>query len=95
MKLGKLLGILFALLLMAGLLSAGQTIMAEELPKLQNVSISANGVLNWDPFEGATEYSWLISTGGGLTTSTSVDLRGWLENHDEESGTYTVTLYAL
>ena len=63
-----------------------------EYKDIQNVKIE-NGVLSWDPFEGAARY-WLIMGGAWEPTGTSVDLNELLAQGGFESGTYSIDLVA-
>ena len=63
-----------------------------EYKDIQNVKIE-NGVLSWDPFEGASRY-WLIMGGAWEPEGTSADLDKLLADGGFESGTYSFDLVA-
>ncbi len=86
------LSVLFAVLLVAGLLPVTAAKAEEEL---KNVSISPEGILSWDAFPGAENYMLEIGSGGGYADGTSVNLNANCENYGFASGTYEVRLYAI
>ena len=93
-KITRLLSILLALVMMAGLLP-GQVAYADGEPPLQNVQLSAEGVLTWDAFSGAGCYFWSVGTYEGTTEETTFNIKGILDSNKGGSGTYTVKLYAM
>ncbi len=90
--------VLFALLTALLCLAAGAgspAFGAEERRDIQNVQLSADGKLTWDPYEGATQY-WItfepqaaFNPGG-----TSADLYQRALDYDFLSGTHSFTLVA-
>ena len=64
-------------------------------PSMQNVSISADGILSWDAVPGAAKYRVSVGSGGGSVTGTSDDLNNLCAGIGYDTGDYTVRLYAI
>ncbi|MCR4688097.1 MAG: hypothetical protein K5745_00950 [Saccharofermentans sp.] len=64
------------------------------LGELTNVKISEDGILSWDAFPGATQYSWVLGTYGGYVSDTQIDLSAICEEHGLVAGDYSVSLTA-
>lgn len=80
---------------------------AADLPELQNVRLSADGVLTCDAFN-STETSKVIyyfsisrkapsvgATGGGHNSTTTINIKDYIDSHGWGEGVYEVTLVAL
>ncbi len=63
-----------------------------ERKDIQNVKLE-NGILSWDPYEGADRY-WLIMGGAWEPEGTSADLNFLLISGDYGSGVYSIDLVA-
>ena len=92
-KTTKLLSILLAFVMVAGLLPLGQ--VAYAAGDLQNVILSPEGILTWDDFSGAGCYFWSVGSFEGTTTATTFNVKGLLDSGKHGSGTYSVRLYAM
>ena len=79
------------------LFCAGISITAfAEQEEIQNVSLSEDGVLTWDPYEGATRY-WIIlgsSASAFQPEGTSANLYEKALENNLPSGTYSFSLVA-
>ena len=64
-----------------------------EFKDIQNVKIE-NGVLSWDPFEGAERYWLRLGDGAWEPDGTSINLDMLLADSEVESGTYNYDLVA-
>ena len=58
-----------------------------ELDSLKNVSVN-NGVVTWDAFPGAAEYSYSYGNGGGYLDEPSLDLELKAKSFHWETGNY-------
>lgn len=65
---------------------------ADDLPDLGNMQVSADGVVTWDPCEGAVSY-WVYDYYERIYT-TSFDLKAKLLSEEAESGDYTLKVSA-
>ncbi len=88
----KIISLLLALVLVLSLLP---TVAFAEMPSMQNVSISASGILSWDAVPGAAKYAVRVGKGGGDVTETSDDLNSRCAGLGFDTGDYTVNLYAM
>ncbi len=91
----KLACLILALLLVLGLIPQ-TAFAAEDLPPLSGLQVSEDGIVSWDPFEGAVTY-FVYATNGMdnyRISETSHNLKAALEEIDAESGDYTVTISA-
>ena len=65
-----------------------------ELDSLENVSVN-NGVVTWDAFPGAAEYSYSYGHGGGYLKEPSLDLELNAKSYHFETGNYNYSIYAV
>ena len=65
-----------------------------ELDSLKNVSVN-NGVVTWDAFPGAAEYSYSYGNGGGYLDEPSLDLELKAKSFHWETGNYNYSIYAV
>ena len=90
-----IISLVIVLMMVLNLVPFGAISKVYALSDLQNVTISQEGVMSWDAFEGAGTYNYSIYTGGGYEDTTSLDLKAFCDSVGFESGTYTVKLYAM
>lgn len=93
----KIIALLFVLIMCFGALPI--TAFAEP-STMQNVTISADGIVSWDAVEGAYGYYWNLKTkadyiNDGYLRGTSTNLKESCDWFDLESGTYPFYLYAF
>lgn len=69
------------------------TALADSLPTM-TVNLSGD-TLFWDAVDGAVKYSFTVSTGGGFTTETSINLKTKCASYSAKSGSTKYTLYAV
>ena len=80
----SLISLLIAIIMILNLVPFGaiSKVYATEKTDLTNVTISSEGVISWDAYEGATDYWYSFGTGGGYSGGTSINLyesaRDWL-----------------
>ena len=65
-----------------------------ELASLENVSVN-DGVVTWDAFPGAAEYSYSYGNGGGYLDEPSLDLELKAKSFHWETGKYDYSIYAV
>ena len=87
----KLLSILLSLALVVSMIPAF-TVPATALEDMQNVHLSADGILTWDAVPGAKVYDLSI---GGYTEELSADLNQVCRDGFMKRGDYSFTLEAL
>lgn len=66
-----------------------------DLPEIQNVNISEDGILSWSPVEGADDYFFYLESGGGYVgNKESYNLKEFAERMGYGTGKYNVGLNA-
>ena len=94
MKTKRLLSVLLTLILLIGPFSAATRAHADSRGVIQGVSISADGIMTWSPYAGATRYWYSMGGVAWETDKTTADLIDMCSIEDVKSGTYEVKLYA-
>ena len=90
---------LIAVFLMLIALMISTVSIAEELPEMKSVSITPEGILTWDPFDGANEYYVSVvhqeeSDNFGGYYDSGVNLKDEADSFKVSSGTYDVKVWA-
>ena len=96
-RITRFFSLLLCCLMLVGLLPLGQVAYAAGEPSLQNVTLSADGILSWDAFDGAGAYYCYVGEGlpgSGWKDGTSVNIREMCIAGGKTSGTYSIELYA-
>lgn len=70
------------------------TIVDNEKPSLQNVTISDEGIMSWDPFDQATKYIVLVGPNREEVTEPSIDLIQACADHNVAAGYPTIEIWA-
>lgn len=80
-----------AVIMICALLSAILTLLcaADEVGEIKNITISQEGVITWDPYEGAEKY-WIGIDDGYVPSDGSHDLASW----ELSAGLYKITVNA-
>lgn len=65
-----------------------------ELPKLQNVTMS-NGILSWDPVDGAEEYKLSIAGMVSYYSNPQINIQNYLRSCEYDYGNYSIIITAV
>lgn len=91
----KVTKLFFCLIMMCGLFTVIKSEVWAGEVAMTGVSISSEGVMTWDAFDGASEYCYIVGSSGGFVTDATINLFNLLESAGKTSGSYEVTLYAV
>ena len=92
-KMNRLLALALSLILVVSLFPGVAHAEGTLLPA-PVITVDENGVATWPAIEGADRYQYSISTAGGFLFTNACDIPAELARYDEESGTYTLTVWA-